>query len=104
MHGGLVTTLADEIAAWTLVGLLEKFGFTAQIEAKLLRPIRIDTEVVGRGRIVRATSRIVYVAVHMTQSENDVFRGEFAFVLMDQARAEQMLGQSLPEAWKKLCR
>src|SRR5262245_35279934 len=45
MHGGLVTTLADELAAWTVIGLLDRFGFTGRIEARLSRPVRTGVEV-----------------------------------------------------------
>ncbi|MCB9684373.1 MAG: hypothetical protein H6735_04945 [Alphaproteobacteria bacterium] len=30
LHGGLQATLADEVGAWTLVGLLGRFGLTAR--------------------------------------------------------------------------
>src|SRR5438045_314133 len=45
MHGGLVLTLADEIAAWAVIGVLGKFGFTGQVEAKLRAPVRVGEEV-----------------------------------------------------------
>ena len=104
MHGGLVTTLADEVAAWAIVGLLGKFGFTAKMSAKLLRPVRIGVEIEGRARIVKETSRTVDVAVRLAQGGTDAFTGEMTFVLMDQSGAERMMGGPLPEAWKRFCR
>src|SRR5688572_25160605 len=52
MHGGLVMTAADELAAWTLIGLRERFGFTASGETRFLKPIRVGAEVTGRGSLV----------------------------------------------------
>jgi acyl-coenzyme A thioesterase PaaI-like protein len=104
MHGGLVTTLADEVAAWAVVGLLGKFGFTAQMHTKLLRPVRIGVELEGRARIFRETSRTVRVDVRLLQSDAEACTGEFSFVLMDQSGAERMLGGPVPEAWKRFCR
>ncbi len=104
MHGGLVTTLADEVAAWVIIGMLGKFGFTAAIDGKLRKPIRIGEEVEGRGRIVREGSRTVRVSVKLTQAEQVCFTGEFDFVLVDQSGAERLLGGPLPEAWKRFCR
>ncbi len=104
MHGGLVTTLVDEIGAWAVIGLLEKFGFTAQVQVKLKRPVRIGVAVEGRGRIARETSRIVHAGVTLTQEGVTVCTGEISFVLMDQGGAERMLGAPLPEAWRKFCR
>jgi uncharacterized protein (TIGR00369 family) len=104
MHGGLVTTLADEIGAWAIIGLLEKFGFTAHVQVKLKKPVRIGVPLEGRGRIVRETSRIVHAGVRLVQEGVDVCTGEISFVLMDQTGAERMLGGPLPEAWKRFCR
>jgi acyl-coenzyme A thioesterase PaaI-like protein len=104
MHGGLVATLADELAAWTLVGLLEKFGFTATFSGKLLRPVRIGMEVEGRGRIDRRTTRTVHVAVWLAQGEARVFSGDFVFALLDHGAAEKLLGRPLPDAWRRFSR
>lgn len=104
MHGGLVTTLADEIGAWAIIGLLEKFGFTAKIDVKLRAAIRIGVEVVGRAWIVRETSRIVEVGVELTQEGSVALAGQFAFVLMDRKGAERLLGGPIPEAWVRYCR
>jgi acyl-coenzyme A thioesterase PaaI-like protein len=57
MHGGLVTTLADEVAAWAIIGVLGKFGFTAAMSAKLLKPVRVGAEVRGRSRVAKDTGR-----------------------------------------------
>jgi uncharacterized protein (TIGR00369 family) len=106
MHGGLVTTLADEIGAWTLVALLGKFGFTAAIDAKLHRPVRIGIELLGRGRIVRPSRRVVRVGVDIEQGPggDSCFTGELTFVLLDRGAAEKLMGGAVPESWAPFCR
>jgi acyl-coenzyme A thioesterase PaaI-like protein len=104
MHGGLVATLADEVAAWAIVGLLEKFGFTAQLVGRLHKPIRIGIPVEGRAHITRNTPRLVASSVRLIQNGEAAFTGDFSFVLVDQFSAEKLLGGPLPEAWKKFCR
>jgi acyl-coenzyme A thioesterase PaaI-like protein len=104
MHGGLVMTLADEIGAWTLVGLLGKFGFTAKFAAKLRKPVRIGVETVGRGVIEKVGSRLVTVRVGLTQGAEEVFEADIAFVLVDEKAAESILGAPLPPAWRTFCR
>lgn len=105
MHGGLVTTVADELAAWALILLREKFGFTAEITAKLQRPLRVGVPAVGRARIARESRRVVRVRVELTQGEARAFEGELAFVLLDKGGAEALLGGGeLPEAWRRFCR
>jgi acyl-coenzyme A thioesterase PaaI-like protein len=104
MHGGLVAALADEIGAWTIVGLLGKFGFTAQIEARLRKPVRIGAEVIGRGRIAGEERRVVDVAVEMEQATELVFTGTFKFVLKERAAAERLLEGALPADWGRFAR
>jgi uncharacterized protein (TIGR00369 family) len=109
MHGGLVTTLADELAAWAIIGLLGKFGFTGSLNAKFLNPVRVGRRVTGRSRIVRDGSRVVVVGVVLRQAddageEQDVYKGEFTFVLLDRAGAERLLQRPLPPEWAKFAR
>jgi acyl-coenzyme A thioesterase PaaI-like protein len=104
MHGGLVTTLADEIAAWTLLGLLGKFGFTTNIAGALRRPVRIGVEVAGSGRLVKETRRVVRVGVDVAQEGATCFAAELTFVLLDRGGAERLLGGPVPESWLRFCR
>ncbi len=97
-------TLADEVGAWTLIGSLEKFGFTARFAARLKKPVRIAHEVVGRGRIVKPGARIVTVSVVLAQDDEVAMEAELDFVLLDVAGAERLLGAPLPEAWRLFCR
>lgn len=104
MHGGLVTTLADEIAAWAVIGLRRRFGFTAEIKAKLHRPVRIGLPVIGVGTLLRESSRVLVAHVLLTQADQKVYEGEFTFIVLDEGGAERLLGAPLPEAWKKYAR
>lgn len=104
MHGGLVTTLVDELAGWVLILLREKFGFTGELSVKLLRPVRIGVEVEGRGRIARETHRVIRTAVTLRQEGIVVVESQLAFAVLDRGAAEKMLGGPLPEAWQRYCR
>ena len=44
LHGGIQATLADEIAAWTVIGVTGCFGFTTSMQVRYLRPTRLHTE------------------------------------------------------------
>lgn len=104
MHGGLVMTLADELAAWTIVAQKGRFGFTVSMECRLAKPVRIGTWVEGRGRIESDTPRFTKIAVELHQSGSVCFKGTFTFAVLDQAGAEKVLGGPLPEAWKRFAR
>lgn len=104
MHGGLVSTLADELGAWTVVALLGKFAFTVAFSGRFRRPLRIGAEIEGRGRIAKGSSRIVDVAVELRQAGEQAFAGELRFALLDAGGAERLLGGPIPEAWQRFCR
>jgi len=104
MHGGLVSTLADEIAAWAVIGLGGKFGFTATFDAKLLRAVRIGVPLEGRGRILEDRRRLVDVEARILQEGALAFSGRFRFVILDKGGAERMRGGPIPAAWERFCR
>jgi uncharacterized protein (TIGR00369 family) len=104
MHGGLVATLADEIAAWAIIALLGKFGFTAEMTCKLHKPVRIGTPIVGHGSIVKDARRIVRARARIVQDGMDACTADITFAILDRAAAERMLGGPLPEAWNKFAR
>ena len=104
MHGGLVVTLADELAAWVIIARLGKFGFTARFSGKLQKPVRPGVEVEGRARMTRSTLRTAEVEVGLRQGGELAYSGSFTFVLLDRAGAEKLLGKELPEEWRRFSR
>lgn len=104
MHGGLVTTLADELGGWVLIALLDKFGFTGAMTTRFIRPVRIGVPLIGRGRILKDSRRLVKVGVTIEQEDALCFTSELTFVLLDRAGTEQMLAGPIPEAWQRYFR
>ncbi len=104
MHGGLVFTLADELAAWVLIARLGKFGFTARFEGKLQAPTRLGVELEGRARITRSTSRTAEVTAQLSQAGRQVFEASLTFALLDRGATEKLLGRALPKEWEGFAR
>lgn len=104
MHGGLVATLADEVAAWVPIAVLGKFGFTVSFNARYGSAVRIGREIVARAKLVKPGTRLIDVDIVLNQDGKDCFTGTFRFVLMNKEAAEKMLGRALPEAWLKFTR
>ena len=104
MHGGLVATLADELAAWAIIGLRGKFGFTASFSGKFGKPVRIGVELTGVSRIVADRRRLFDVEVELSQRGETAFSGSFRFVVPDKAGAERMIGRPLPDEWSRFSR
>ncbi|MFO0592386.1 MAG: PaaI family thioesterase [Polyangiaceae bacterium] len=104
MHGGLVTTLADEIAAWAIIALKGRFGFTVSLEARLMKAVRVGVEIEATGRIDSETPRFTKVAVELKQQGKTCVKGLFTFAILDEAAAEKVIGGPLPEAWKRFAK
>jgi uncharacterized protein (TIGR00369 family) len=104
MHGGLVATLADELAAWACIVIAEKFGFTVSMEAKYQSPVRIGKDIEARARITKSTGRFLHVEVNVAQEGRACCTSEFRFVLLDRSGVDKLVGRELPEEWYRFAR
>ena len=104
MHGGLVSTVADETAAWALIEKTGTFGFTTSSSVKFHRPVRIGVQTAAFGQVTKQSTRIVHTAVRVEQGGATCFTGDFSFILLDRTGAEKMLGAPLPEQWLRFAR
>jgi acyl-coenzyme A thioesterase PaaI-like protein len=104
MHGGLISTVADEAAAWAVLAHTGKFGFTTHFEARLSRGVRVGVEATARAWLTRRSSRVVRAAVAISQEGLECFTGDFTFALLERAAAEKLMGAPLPDAWTRFCR
>jgi acyl-coenzyme A thioesterase PaaI-like protein len=104
LHGGLALTMADELAAWVLVGLVGRFGFTVGVDARLARALKTEDEITGEGWLASPFGRIVRVEVSLVQGGEQAFRGTFTFAMLEQGATEKLLGRPLPESWVKYTR
>lgn len=104
VHGGLQATLADEVGAWTVVGLRGFFGFTASMQLRYVRPARTDQPIEARGRITDADGSRTVVRIELTQGGRRLLSGTASYVSPSAEVAERMLGQSLAPEWRALAR
>ena len=51
-HGGIVSTLLDEVMSWTIMYFKKIFLVTRKMEVKYIRPVLIGTPLVIRGEVV----------------------------------------------------
>jgi acyl-coenzyme A thioesterase PaaI-like protein len=104
MHGGLVATLADELAAWACIAIAGKFGVTVSFDARYLQAVRIGKEIEGRAHIVKSAGRFIDIEAKLLQEERPCFTAALRFLLLDKSGMEKMLGRELPEDWNRFTR
>ncbi|MGE5417205.1 MAG: PaaI family thioesterase [Acidobacteriota bacterium] len=51
VHGGIQTTILDEVMSWSAIYLLHRFILTKSMNIELLKPVFTSTELVVRGQI-----------------------------------------------------
>jgi acyl-coenzyme A thioesterase PaaI-like protein len=57
-HGGIVSTILDEVMAWSLAGA-DNWGVTARMHVTFRRPVPLETPLRADGWITRARRRII---------------------------------------------
>jgi uncharacterized protein (TIGR00369 family) len=52
VHGGILALLLDEVAEWTVIALLGRFGITRDISIRYFKPVRTNTEITVESQII----------------------------------------------------
>lgn len=87
VHGGLITAMLDEMglrSLWAKELSEETFGVTLSLETKYYRPVPYDEELIGRGIVVRDTSKFVVTdACIMDREGNKLATGVIKYIKQD---------------------
>jgi acyl-coenzyme A thioesterase PaaI-like protein len=65
-HGGITTTILDEVMAWSLVAS-DSWGVTARLAVELRRPVPIGTPIRAEGWVTNARRRVVDTAARVVE-------------------------------------
>jgi acyl-coenzyme A thioesterase PaaI-like protein len=87
VHGGIVSTILDEVMAWSLVGQ-DSWGVTARMSVEFRRPVEVGTPIRADGWVTRDRRRIVETAgriVHSSTGE-ELATGTGLYVAADAER------------------
>jgi acyl-coenzyme A thioesterase PaaI-like protein len=52
-HGGIITTLLDEVMAWTIMYFKRTFFVTRKMEVRYVRPVMIGVPLTVKGRLLK---------------------------------------------------
>ena len=81
VHGGILSTMLDEVMGWTAIHLLKKIAVTRTITVDFLKPVYVGRELVVIGTIAERLSDrqvVVHGEVHMGDTLCTRARGDFA--------------------------
>jgi hypothetical protein len=63
-HGGIVSTILDEVMAWALVDT-DNWGLTARLSVEFKRPVPLERQIHAEGWIMESRRRVVTTAGRM---------------------------------------
>jgi uncharacterized protein (TIGR00369 family) len=92
VHGGIVTTVLDEVMAWALYAE-EIWAVTGDLRVRFRRPVSVGVPTIASGRIVATRSRTVEVAASLIEAASDR-------VLADAAGTFVRVPEEQAEAWR----
>jgi len=92
LHGGIISTLIDEIANWVLSRRLQVAGVTTRLEVKYRRPVSTrDPQITLRGRLTGNVRN--YYTVHVTLHDSEgrlCDEGDVTYCMFDKEHSRQM--------------
>ena len=56
-HGGIISTLLDEIMSWTIIYLMKSFAVTRRMEIRYLRPVPVEVPLTVRGEMITSAKK-----------------------------------------------
>lgn len=86
-HGGIVSTLLDEVMSWTAIYLKKAFFVTRRMEIKYIKPVLVEVPLTVKGRLLRdLRGPLVEVKAEVYNQQNEILArstGRFAAVSND---------------------
>lgn len=92
-HGGIIATLLDEIAAWTIITNLLQMGITTRISIRYVQPIPTDTEILIKGKIINQEIDRINVRSIISSPEGKLLaEAESEWILANSSTISRMTG------------
>lgn len=90
-HGGIVSTVLDEVMAWSLVAS-DNWGVTARLNVEFRRPVPVDRAIRAEGWITNARRRVVDTAARIVDVEDglELASASGVYVAADTARKREL--------------
>lgn len=87
VHGGLITAMLDEMglrALWAKELSEETFGVTFSLETKYRKPVPYDQDLIGKGIIVKNSSRFFVTEASIMDTKGNVLaNGTVKYIRLD---------------------
>jgi len=91
LHGGIQSTLLDEISGWVVYVKCGTVGVTVEMNVRFKRPLTIDQEEISiRARLLEQNKRTANIGARIINAEGAICaEAELKFFLLSQADAKE---------------
>ncbi len=91
LHGGIQSTLMDEVAGWVIVRKLQTTGVTSKLDAKFIKSISTnESQLTIRGRIKDKKRNAVFIETEILNSQNELCaKADLIYFVVSTERAKQ---------------
>ena len=91
IHGGIVTTILDEVMAWALIEQ-DSWGVTARMSVQFHRPVLVGQAIRAEGWIVESKRRIQRTAGRIVEAETglELATADATYVAASEARKREL--------------
>jgi uncharacterized protein (TIGR00369 family) len=91
IHGGIVTTILDEVMAWALIEQ-DSWGVTARMNVQFHRPVLVGQTIRAEGWIVESKRRIQRTAGRIVETETglELATADATYVAASEARKREL--------------
>lgn len=88
-HGGIISTILDEVMSWTVLYFKRTFFLTRKMEVKYIRPVLVNTPLTIKGRLGETTGggKRIHVKAEMRDDAGTLLAagaGEFVLIGRDE--------------------
>ena len=92
MHGGVLSTLIDEVCGWVVTRKMQTSGFTTQLTTRYRKPVSTHEALLTiRARVVEQRRNLLFLRAEILNAQGEVaVEGEATYFLMPPERAREM--------------
>ncbi|MCD6117712.1 PaaI family thioesterase [bacterium] len=91
VHGGIVSAVLDEAIVWAAYVSGKRFGVTAEINVRFLKPVTIEKMCIVSGRVTESKKRICICEASLTDKDGTVFaKASGRILLMKQKESDEL--------------
>lgn len=104
VHGGIQTSVLDEVSVWAVAALRQRLTMTARLEVQFLRPVRPGAHLVAAARITAEPEGRYTVHAELRDRDGRIHTTSDADLTpMSVAHFRRFTGaREVPETWRSL--